>query len=182
MKSDRNPDATPRHINSALQRLCDGGRLVTITANWFSADNPAWRETFVKWHSEAQVVLSVGVIGKAYALHGTTMETRITIIDKVPADNPRDIPCIPQTLDLPELLPLIEQLPQRSLRQHSTAKAEAAVAKVVKLPKRTVVDQPETVSFLPDDLVVLEYEVVEWSATDGLKDTLYETYRPIRLG
>jgi hypothetical protein len=30
--NSRNPDATPRHINSALQRLCDGGRLVTIPA------------------------------------------------------------------------------------------------------------------------------------------------------
>ncbi|MEH2327379.1 MAG: hypothetical protein V7K32_28240 [Nostoc sp.] len=69
--ADRNPDATPRHINSALQRLCDGGRLVTITANWFSPNNPTWRETFVKWQEKAQVVLSVGVIGKAYALHGT---------------------------------------------------------------------------------------------------------------
>ena len=52
-KRERNPDATPRHINSALQRLCDGGRLVTITANWFSPANPTWRETFVKWQEKA---------------------------------------------------------------------------------------------------------------------------------
>ena len=178
--NSRNSQATPRHINSALQRLCDGGRLVTISANWFSPNNPTWRETFVKWQEFVRVVLSVGVSGKAYAKHGTTMETRITVIDKVPADNPSDIPCIPQTLDLPELLALIEQLPQRSLWQHSTAKAAAAVAKVVKLPKRTLVAQPQPASFLPD-VVVLEYEVVEWSATDGLKDTLYETYRPQRI-
>ncbi|AUB35590.1 Superfamily II DNA or RNA helicase, SNF2 family [Nostoc flagelliforme CCNUN1] len=47
--NSRNPDATPRHINSALQRLVDGGRLVTISANWFSPANPTWRETFVKF-------------------------------------------------------------------------------------------------------------------------------------
>ncbi len=41
--NSRNPDATKRHINSALQRLADGGRLVTITANWFSPANPSWR-------------------------------------------------------------------------------------------------------------------------------------------
>ncbi|WP_230967161.1 hypothetical protein [Nostoc commune] len=51
--SSRNPDATPRHINSALQRLADGGRLVTITANWFSPANPSWRETFVRWQEKA---------------------------------------------------------------------------------------------------------------------------------
>ncbi|MBD2682942.1 MULTISPECIES: strawberry notch family protein [Nostoc] len=187
--SDRNPDATKSHINSALQRLCDGGRLVTITANWFSPHNPTWRETFVKWQEFASVVLSVGVSGKAYAKHGTTTETRITVIDKVPANNKGDIPCIRETLDLPELLALIEQLQQRSsltLPQASqwnaaTMKTAVVAAKVVKLPtKRTTVAQPEPSAEIPD-VVVLEYEVIEWTASEGLKDTLYETYRPQRI-
>ncbi|WP_138506079.1 strawberry notch family protein [Nostoc sp. PA-18-2419] len=178
--NSRNPDATKSHINSALQRLADGGRLVTITANWFSPANPSWRETFVRWHSEARVLMSVGVNGRVYSKHGTQIDTRITVIDKVPADNPGDIPCISETLDLSELLALIEQLPQRSSWERSDIKT-AAIAKVVQLPKRTTVAQPETVSSLPDDIVVLEYEVVEWSATEGLKDTLYETYRPQRI-
>ncbi|WP_265277496.1 strawberry notch family protein [Nostoc sp. KVJ3] len=179
--NSRNPDATPRHINSALQRLADGGRLVTITANWFSPNNPTWRETFFKWQDFARVLLSVGVNGKVYSKHGTTMETRITVFDKVPADNPGDIPCIPETLDLPELLALIEQLPERSPWERSEEVKAAAKAIVVQLPKRTTVAQPETVSFLPDDIVVLEYEVIEWTASEGLKDTLYETYRPQRI-
>ncbi|MGF2040608.1 MAG: strawberry notch-like NTP hydrolase domain-containing protein [Nostoc sp. CmiVER01] len=110
------------------------------------------------------------------------------MIDKVPADNPGNIPCIPETLDLPELLALIQHLPQRSSWERSDIKATAmayppavGIAKVVQLPKRITVAQPETISFLPDDIVVLEYEVVEWSATEGLKDTLYETYRPQRI-
>ncbi|WP_230968309.1 strawberry notch family protein [Nostoc sp. WHI] len=162
--------------------MCDGGRLITITANWFSPANPTWRETFVKWQDNARVVLSVGVNGKAYAKHGTTIETRITVIDKVPADNPAAIPCITETLELPELLTLIEQLPQRFPWQHSQAKLLTTVNKVVALPKRTVVAQPEaeTVSSILD-VVILEYEVIEWFATDGLKDTLYETYRPQRI-
>jgi hypothetical protein len=178
--NSRNPDATPRHINPALQRLADGGRLVTISANWFSPANPSWRETFLKWQDFARVLLSVGVNGKVYSKHGTTMETRITVIDKVPADNHRQIPCISETLDLPELLALIQQLPERSPWERSDIKV-AAKAIVVQLPKRTTIAQPETVSSLPDDVVVLEYEVVEWSATEGLKDTLYETYRPQRI-
>jgi predicted RNA methylase len=179
--NSRNPDATKSHINSALQRLADGGRLVTITANWFSPNNPTWRETFVRWHSEARVLMSVGVNGKVYSKHGTQIDTRITVIDKVPADNHRQIPCISETLDLPELLALIEQLPKRSLWERSEKVKAAAKAIVVQLPKRITVAQPETVSFLPDDVVVLEYEVIEWSATEGLKDTLYETYRPQRI-
>ncbi|MHC0068001.1 strawberry notch-like NTP hydrolase domain-containing protein [Nostoc sp. UIC 10890] len=179
--SDRNPDATKNHINSALQRLADGGRLVTITANWFSPNNPTWRETFVKWQDFARVLLSVGVSSKVYSKHGTTMETRITVIDKVPTDNHSDIPCISETLDLPELLALIEQLPERSPWERSEKVKTAAKAIVVQLPKRTTVVQPETVSSLPDDLIVLEYEVIEWTASEGLKDTLYETYRPQRI-
>ncbi|MEH1899515.1 MAG: strawberry notch family protein [Nostoc sp.] len=178
--NSRNPDATPRHINSALQRLADGGRLVTITANWFSPANPSWRETFLKWQDFARVLMSVGVNGKVYSKHGTTIETRITVIDKVPADS-NEIPCITETLDLPEILALIEQLPERSPWERSEKVKAAAKAIVVQLPKRTTVAQPETVSSLPDDIVVLEYEVVEWSATEGLKDTLYETYRPQRI-
>jgi phospholipid N-methyltransferase len=177
--NSRNPDATPRHINSALQRLADGGRLVTISANWFSPNNPTWRETFLKWQDFARVLLSVGVNGKVYSKHGTQIDTRITVIDKVPADSPGDIPCIPETLDLPELLALIEQLPQRCPWERSDIKATAK-AKVVQLPKRSVVAQAETLSSIPD-VVVLEYEVIEWSATEGLKDTLYETYRPQRI-
>ncbi|QLE45278.1 helicase (plasmid) [Nostoc sp. C052] len=178
--NSRNPDATPRHINSALQRLADGGRLVTITANWFSPANPSWRETFLKWQDFARVLMSVGVNGKVYSKHGTQIDTRITVIDKVPADNPGEIPCISETLDLPEILALIEQLPQRSSWESSDIKAAAAIAKVVQLPKRSVVVQAETLSSIPD-VVILEYEVVEWSATEGLKDTLYETYRPQRI-
>ncbi|MDZ7970058.1 MAG: strawberry notch family protein [Nostoc sp. DedSLP03] len=177
--NSRNPDATKSHINSALQRLVDGGRLITVTANWFSPNNPTWRETFVKWHSKARVLLSVGVNGKVYSKHGTQIDTRITVIDKVPADS-SEIPCITETLNLPEILALIQQLPQRSSWERSDIKATAAKAIVVQLPKRSVVAQAETLSSIPD-VVILEYEVVEWSATEGLKDTLYETYRPQRI-
>ncbi|MEH1982538.1 strawberry notch-like NTP hydrolase domain-containing protein [Nostoc sp.] len=31
------------------------------------------------------------------------------------------------------------------------------------------------------DVVPLEYEVVEWTGTEGLKDALYESYRPQRV-
>ncbi|MHC5594436.1 MAG: hypothetical protein ACYTXC_00420 [Nostoc sp.] len=82
--NSRNRDATKSHINSALQRLADGGRLVTITANWFSPNNPTWRETFHQWQEKARVLMSVGVNGKVYSKHGTQIDTRITVIDKVP--------------------------------------------------------------------------------------------------
>ncbi|MHC5827362.1 MAG: methylase, partial [Nostoc sp.] len=144
--SNRNPDATPRHVNSALQRLADGGRLVTITANWFSPSNDDWRETFVKMQEKATVVLSVGVNGKVYSKHGTQMDTRITVIDKVPPADPTDIACIPHTVELAELLTLIEQLPTRPVWQPSTSTAQIPTSKVVTLS----VVKPKKSHFIPD--------------------------------
>lgn len=177
--SNRNSEATARHVNAALQRLVPGGRLVTLTANWFSPQNPDWQQAFTKIQETAQVVLSVGVNGKVYSKHGTQMDTRITVIDKVPPDS-SDIPCIHQTLELGEILHLIEQLPQREPWHHSTGTVQARTKKVVTFSKRIVIAQPEPVSELPD-VVVLDYELVEWTGSEGLKDALYETYHPQRL-
>ncbi|MBG1263104.1 strawberry notch family protein [Nostoc commune] len=183
--SNRNPDATPRHINSALQRLVDGGRLVTITANWFSPSNDDWRETFVKMQEKATVVLSVGVNGKVYSKHGTQMDTRITVIDKVPAADPTHIACIPHTVELTELLELIEQLPTRLVWQPPNLNAQATAPKTVSLSlvklkqSHSIPDTQATSQFI--DVAPLNYEVVEWTATEGLKDALYESYRPQRV-
>ncbi|BAZ33783.1 hypothetical protein NIES4074_62970 (plasmid) [Cylindrospermum sp. NIES-4074] len=183
--SSRNPDATARHVNSALQRLCSGGRLVAISANWFSPANPAWRETFVKMQEKATVVLSVGINGKVYSKHGTHIDTRLTVIDKIPAADATDIPCIEDTVELGELATLIEQLPPRLVWEQNTPNARPDVSKAVSLhiakPKSTQLAPPNQALSYFQDVAVLEYEIVDWAATEGLKDTLYETYRPQRL-
>ncbi|MEJ1934523.1 strawberry notch family protein, partial [Nostoc sp. NIES-2111] len=182
--NSRNPDATPRHINSALQRLCDRGRLVTISANWFSPNNPAWRDTSIKMQEKATVVLSVGINGKVYSKHGTQIDTRLTVIDKVPAADPQQIPCISDTVELAELTALIKQLPARSVWERITPTAQTAVSKAIRLntvkPKsQSVPINQELSQFI--DVAPLDYEVIDWAANDGLKDTLYETYRPQRI-
>ncbi|MBD2255863.1 strawberry notch-like NTP hydrolase domain-containing protein, partial [Nostoc parmelioides] len=182
--NSRNPDATARHINSALQRLCDRGRLVTISANWFSPNNLTWRDTFIKMQEKATVVLSVGINGKVYSKHGTQIDTRLTVIDKVPAADPQEIPCIADTVELAELATLIEQLPQRPVWERITQTAQTAVSKAIRLSpvkpnsQSAPVTQPLS-EFL--NIVELDYEIVDWAANDQLKDTLYETYRPQRI-
>ncbi|BCL39886.1 strawberry notch family protein [Nostoc sp. MS1] len=180
--NSRNPDATPRHINSALQRLSDRGRLVTISANWFSPNNHAWRDTFIKMQEKATVVLSVGINGKVYSKHGTHIDTRLTVIDKVPAADPQEIPCISDTVELAELATLIEQLAPRPVWERITPTAQTAVSKAIRLssvkPKSAPVNQALS-HFI--DVVPLDYEVIDWAATESLKDALYETYRPQRI-
>ncbi|MBD2504585.1 strawberry notch family protein [Anabaena azotica] len=182
--NSRNPDATPRHINSALQRLSDRGRLVTISANWFSPNNAAWRDTFTKMQEKATVVLSVGINGKVYSKHGTQMDTRLTVIDKVPATDSQEIPCISDTVELAELATLIEQLPPRLLWERITPTAQTGVSKAIRLDTVKSKSQSALVTQVLtqfQDVAPLNYEVVDWAATEGLKDTLYETYRPQRI-
>jgi len=75
-------EATARHIRSALARLAPGGRLVAITGASFAPDAPAWSETFAKLTESAQLVFTGAVHGSAFAKHGTSFETRISVFDK----------------------------------------------------------------------------------------------------
>ncbi len=80
-------DAAIRHLSSAVARLADGGRLVAITGANCAPDHKAWRDGFVRMQDKARVVFSASIAGSVFAPHGTTVETRLTVIDKVPADD-----------------------------------------------------------------------------------------------
>ena len=84
----RMADAAYRHIASALARLTEGGRLVTITGANFGPDHPDWREAFVRLQQRGRVVFTTAIDGAVYAKHGTSFPTRLTVIDKRPADDP----------------------------------------------------------------------------------------------
>ena len=78
----RTTEATARHLRSALARLAPGGRLVAITGASFAPDAPAWAETFDRLTESAHLVFTGAVSGAAFAKHGTTFETRISVFDK----------------------------------------------------------------------------------------------------
>ncbi len=124
-------DAAMRHITSALARLAPGGRLVTITGANLHPTNPRWRAAFAAIQKTARVVFSAAIDGSAYAKHGTTFDTRLTVIDKVPSAPGNMIEtALPQKHTAASLLDLVLQiLPQRpeiqkpaALKSYSTAK------------------------------------------------------------
>jgi hypothetical protein len=78
----RTTEATARHLRSALARLAPGGRLVAITGASFAPDAPAWAETFDRLTESAHLVFTGTVSGAAFAKHGTSFETRISVFDK----------------------------------------------------------------------------------------------------
>ena len=73
-------DADLRHLRSAFSMLPAGGRLSAITsANCIPGDT-AWADAFERL--DPRVVFSVAIDGRAYARHGTTFDTRLTVLDK----------------------------------------------------------------------------------------------------
>jgi hypothetical protein len=98
-------------VSSALARLSEGGRLVAITGHNVGPDQPAWRDSFVEMQQRGRVVFTSMIAGQAYARHGTTIETRLTVIDRVPAEDPRAFPPSPgMAADAAELLDQICRL------------------------------------------------------------------------
>jgi predicted RNA methylase len=82
-KSKRNSDACLKHVRSALFRLKPQGRLVAIVAHWLSPEK--YPEYFANLPARLQT--SIFVEGKHYRHHGTTMDVRILVFDKIPGNN-----------------------------------------------------------------------------------------------
>jgi len=108
-------DAAWRHLSSAFARLRSGGRLVAITGTGLSPENPKWRSAFERLQQQGRVVFTAAIDGRVYARHGTTAETRLTVIDKVPVADPSRFVTSPgKALDVETLLAWISDLPPRT--------------------------------------------------------------------
>ncbi len=111
----RMADAAWRHLASAFARLAPGGRLVAITGSNLSPDNPKWHDAFVRLQERGTVVFSAAIAGDVYSRHGTTMETRLTVIDKIASADPTKlVASMAVAPDLTTLLSWISGLPPRS--------------------------------------------------------------------
>ena len=79
----RRHDADLRHIRSAFSMLPPGGRLVAITSHSCVPGNAAWQSAFRYLDPPAQAVFSIAIDGRAYARHGTSFDTRLTVLDRL---------------------------------------------------------------------------------------------------
>jgi len=172
-------DAALRHVSSALVRLADGGRLVAITGANLSPDHPSWREAFVRLQERGRIVFSAAVDGRVYAPHGTTVETRLTVIDRVPADDSRSFPASQgMAPDVAKLLQWVTSHVPPRLPVHGTTALPASVPPV--MSSRRPARQPCAVA--GDSLervgTELAYETIYWKPAEGgsLTEALYEGY------
>ena len=175
---NRVADAAFRHLSSAVARLSEGGRLVAITGANCAPDHKAWQKGFGRMQEKARVVFTATIAGSIFASHGTSVETRLTVIDKVAADDPAQFPTSPgMAPDLSTLLRwLIENLPPRlpvaPVAIHPTPVSGASRLTGPAKPHLSTLPLPETKGMLPD------YETVDWTSPNNgqIAETLYEPY------
>ncbi|WP_157016661.1 strawberry notch family protein [Mesorhizobium xinjiangense] len=177
--SGRVADAGFRHIASALNRLAPGGRLVTITGANVGPDLPDWREAFVRLQDRGTVIFSATIAGSVYARHGTSFPTRLTVIDKAPADDPAIVPASPGIApDVATLLDWIEaQVPPR-LPVVSAPRLTATPRTVRSYLARSAASRPSAAIAADPEGVELAYETADWTPAEGarLTDAIYEEY------
>jgi hypothetical protein len=175
-------DAAYRHIGSALARLTEGGRLVAITGAAFSPDNPAWRDAFVRLQGRGTVVFTAAIDGSVYAKHGTTIDTRLTVIDKRPASDPSAFPASHGIApDVATLLGWIEAyVPRRLTANLPSAATTPAPHGVRSYQPRSRPASPSTTRPKLSELeaVELAYETIDWTPPEGarLTEAIYEEY------
>jgi protein strawberry notch len=182
----RRTDAAFRHVSSALARLVEGGRLVAVTQASLAPDNPAWRDDFVRLQERGTVVFSAAIDGAVYVRHGTTIETRLTVIDKRPADDPAAFPLSPGTAPdaatvlgwisdrVPPRLPVSNRVPGTSTSRCVHSGSGRAQARMTWVPPKPSGPSPAT----GGDVVEIGYETVDWKPAEGgrLSEVLYEDY------
>ncbi len=176
-------DAAFRHVASALARLVEGGRLVAITGISLAPDNPSWREHFVRLQARGRMVFSAGIDRRLYARHGTAVETRLTVIDRVPAEDPTVFPPCPGIApDAATLLEWVTRLvPPRPVLSAPPIAVAAPAARPV--PPRAIVPRPHPIptrhpESAIDPGIALAYELRDGTPPEHgrISDALYESY------
>ena len=176
-------EAVVRHVASALARLAPGGRLVTITGVSFAPDNRAWAPAFARLQERGRVVFSAAIDGAVYARHGTTIDTRLTVIDKLPADDPGVFPAAPGVAPdaatllswagalIPARLPVA--LPALSATTSTPAGPRTVrgyVARAARVAPQASLAEPEGVDLAYDTVAVPQAD------NASISDAIYEAY------
>ncbi|MFZ2156420.1 MAG: strawberry notch family protein [Bradyrhizobium sp.] len=176
----RMADAALRHIASALARLPEGGRLVAITGASCSPDNPVWSDAFIRLGERGRVVFSAAIAGAVFAKHGTTIETRLTVIDRFPpTDATVFLPSPDVAPDIATLLGWITDCVPPRLPMTMAVAAPSIARPAIPRTVRAYAVRPSGIAApTSDPAAVLAYETVAWTPAESgrITEALYEEY------
>jgi len=174
-------DAAMRHIQSALARLESGGRLVAITGASCAPSSSTWRGPFARLQEQARIVFTAAIDGKVYAKHGTTIETRLTVIDKLPADDPsvfvKSAGKAPDTGTL--LRWVLDAVPPRAPITPSPMAALPITVSASPIRTKTPAAPCRSVTPAASEIPAAEltYETIDWiPPADRMGESIYEPY------
>lgn len=171
------------HLSSALSRLAPGGRLVAITSQACTPAHADYAETFLQLAPVSRVVFSASLNPRFFRAHGTSIATRLTVIDKI-SSAPDFVPQFHEDVpDTAHLLHLIQtQLPPRQPLEgqvHASVPgfSDLSVFATKSKPRATLQCKTST-SHTPDvPITELHYEIVDDTAPKAASsDHLYERY------
>ncbi|WP_426265098.1 strawberry notch-like NTP hydrolase domain-containing protein [Sphingomonas sp. PWP1-2] len=177
-------DAAFRHIGSALARLAPGGRLVAITGAGCSPYASAWADAFTALQERGRVIFSAAIDGRIYAKHGTTIDTRLTVIERAPAADPAAFPASPGIASdvvtllnwVRDLVPPRDPTPAPVGNALPIALSGLSAARV--LTPRRINAMPAQAPLPAPEMIELAYDVVDWTPAESgrLTDAIYEPY------
>lgn len=105
VQGERNTKNGAKHLEQALHRLEEGGRLVAIVGNGMAADRPAFGAWWQEIKSQYTVLANVGINGREYVKYGTSFNNNIIVIDKTgPTTKPVLTGFVESVSELPTLL------------------------------------------------------------------------------
>lgn len=162
------------HILAALHRLLPGGRLVAVTGINQCPTNPAFVDIFARIREIGHITFSAPLPASTFAAHGTNVDTKLTVIDRVTAGSAQEN-LIDQVQDLRHLFALMAQtLPPRAELSMPIG-AGAASARAAAIPQGRQ-GQPRVIRPAPAG-VELVYVPADEQATSTERDgDVYQPY------
>ncbi|MGB7404706.1 MAG: strawberry notch family protein, partial [Pacificimonas sp.] len=167
--------AATRHVASAFRRLRHGGRLVAILPHSWSVDKLNLQT------SEMTLLASIG-IGGGFLKHGTSVDTRLVVVDK----SERHIDPICADVDCFDALgAYIDRIAPRESgigRHKAEPRATVRSAPLLGgLRKRMPVQPVTAAATARTETVPLDYRVLQEPAPVGDQVGIYLPYRPSRV-
>ena len=113
-----------RHVEQALKRVAENGRVVAIVGQGMGHDRASFREWWKEVESKYSVRADISISGQEYRKYGTTFDNRILVIDKTgPTVKPVLLDNVNSVAELPQLLEGIKNERVQRTQQASTQPA-----------------------------------------------------------
>lgn len=178
-KTVRGTDMT--HIVSTMKRLAPGGRLVAITGAACAPDNPDYAHGFEKVAALGRILFTAPLSGKFFYRHGTSIETRLTVIDRIHTDEPAKPALHSMIEDSAALLDHILDIPRRApiaVPSAPEAAPQPLAIFTTARPRKFAPRNSPAAAPAPQNVIEIAYEPApQREGSPAAGDTLYEPYR-----